>query len=138
MTSDGSGRRKEVEEEDEEDEEEEEDEEGGGGGGHVDSSIDPRVEDPRSSDLGSEILGDLESTTARGFWILDPRIHRGSNLDDGLDEEENLEEEPRSSIDPRVEGSRSSDLGSEILGSRIHDGPRILEPQSEDRSKIEA
>ena len=101
--------------------------------------------DPRSI-LGSRVQGpgtwdprsqDLESTTARGSRILDPRIHRGSNLDDGIEEEEDLEEEARSSIDPRVEGPRSSDLGSEILRSRIHDGPRVLELRSEDRSRIE-
>ena len=54
-----------------------------------------------------------------------------------LDRGGDLEEEARSSIDPRVEGPRSWDLGSEISGSRIHDGPRISDPRSEDRSRIQ-
>ena len=54
-----------------------------------------------------------------------------------LDRGGDLEEEARSSIDPRVEGPRSWDLGSEISGSRIHDGPRISDPRSEDPSRIQ-
>ena len=110
-----------------------------------------RCEDPKSSDLGSEIL---RSRIHDGPRISDPRSEDRSRIQPrrrdrgggtprggeggggggGGGGRRRKETHVDSSIDPRVEDPRSSDLGSEILGSRIHDGPMILDPRSEDRS----